>query len=113
MDTTFKNCIIQAFAKLSAETNPIGNKRIWFVTATGIISGKISQKSKEHTCTPEIDKITEDFAENTTITNVREPDGFLRLFDVEIRTKDISQHFPKLVLFCDQVIGITLNPPIG
>ena len=121
MSETLKKHIIRSFARATNLDGFDANKVI-LATAAGLISGKLSSTSAMtiEEMTEECGSLSRDSAEKlyeSLLTAARETykeevegsDGYILLTDAAIRDKDCTYNVGNMVVFYDQIIGISLG----
>lgn len=90
----------------------IDQNEVILLTASGIISGKVLSISDQEDALAQLVKPIADgyFVETATSSeDLSATDGFILLKDVTLVQNSIKTTFPNLVVFFDQIIGITLG----
>lgn len=109
---SLKKCICKFFVD-APSIEGLENNKIIFITSIGmIIANGIDDSSAEHSV---ITKLTESIAEvyceshNIGDEPLPENDGYILLKDVVIKNSNTTYNFNEIVLFYDQIIGITIG----
>lgn len=109
---TLKKQIIFGLAN-STDFEALKENKLFLVTPIGVISGRLyceNSTEKNVAGVSFLSALTEKLVEGFDMENIEGNDGYLTLTDVKVQMAGNSTYnLPHLVVFYDQIIGVTLG----
>lgn len=107
MMDSLKKMIIRTLA-VAPQTDMFSNNQVILTTAAGVIAGKIveenSEKQSDMVFTTMLDEISKNYK-----ADIEGDDGYMLLSDVTVINGNARTNLKNLIVFYDQIIGVTLG----
>ena len=104
---SLKKMVIYTLA-MAPQTDMFANNQVILTTPAGIIAGKIveenSEKQSDMIFSTMLDTITEKYE-----ADIEGNDGYMLLSDVTVINGNARTNFKNMIVFYDQIIGMTLG----